>query len=187
MGSRSSSKQSTTNNYETNYTYTTLDGGAINSAFDFGSDVAGEAFDAVGNASDNMADVSQSAIDSSTHAIDAVSGIAGDAFSSFDDLSQTAFDFGGSIADEAFDSLNELSQTSIGALANQNNNSLASLGALQSENSMNNQKTLASMSDLVNSVQTQGATELIKANQTTTIVIVIALVAGLALMWRSKR
>ncbi len=61
MGSKSSSKQNTTYNTNTNYTYNQLDGGAIESAFDFatsqsenafgfGEFVAGEAFDSIDHA-----------------------------------------------------------------------------------------------------------------------------------------
>ena len=163
--SRTKSSQSTNNHYNTNYTYNTLDGGAIKSAFGFGERVSEEAFDSVDIATKSITDVAKGAVISSNRAVDAV----------------------GKISSEAFDSFDVLAQRSMSSLAVQNNHALTSLSALQSENARNNQKTLESMSGLVKSVQTQGATELIKANQTTTIVIVIALVIGVAVLWRSKK
>ncbi|MGY5707390.1 hypothetical protein ACXHPE_03985 [Vibrio cincinnatiensis] len=128
--SSSKSKQSTTYNTTTNYEVNTLDGGAIESSFDFAKQQSADAFD-----------------------------FGSEALNTVDNVSAYAFDSIDSTVDKA----------------------LAS-----------NNKTLATMSDLVKTTQTQGATELINANKDTmktmyvTIGVVIVVMFVMMLLIRGR-
>jgi len=127
MGSKSNSSQSTVYNTSTQYEYNTLDGGAIEEAFDFAKENSKSAFDFGGE----------------------------------------AFDFAEYVSERAFDAVGDTYST-----------------ALTAQNAQ-----LGQMSNLVKSTQTQGATDLIDANQEimktmfmaiSIIVIAIILVAAFA-------
>lgn len=76
MGSKSSSNQSTTYNTSTNYTYNKLDGGAINSAFNFANKNSDRAFSSVDNSVNKAFDFSRM--------------VAGEAFDSVGDTFEQA-------------------------------------------------------------------------------------------------
>ncbi len=84
MGSKSSSKQNTTYNTNTNYTYNQLDGGAIKGAFGFGN-----------------------------NALDAIAANSKEAFGFGENVTNEAFGFGEYVAGEAFDSIDHALTSSL--------------------------------------------------------------------------
>lgn len=83
MGSKSSSNQSTTYNTSTNYTYNKLDGGAINSAFNFANKNSDRAFSSVDNSVNKAFAFGEEAFDFSRM-------VAGEAFDSVGDTFEQA-------------------------------------------------------------------------------------------------
>lgn len=108
MGSKSSSNQSTTYNTSTQYTYNQLDGGAINSAFNFANKHSDRALKTTDNAVNRMYSAVSSALSSNDKTVS-------QAFS----FGEDALDYSRMVTGEAFDSVSNTFEQALNHSSNQ--------------------------------------------------------------------